>query len=139
MLIGRVVDTFEIKGRGVVVAIDTTYEQLPPDLKLKIDDPIELRMNGEVVLRTKIAGIEHCERRQRHGSCRPSWIKCHCPSGQRSMPSMSPLQRFMEWTTCSPGIARTLPTRCCGNRSSRFAEPTAMSRRRPLAWRNARL
>jgi hypothetical protein len=61
MLVGRVFDTFEIKGRGVVVATDTTYEQLPRDLKLKIGDPIELRVGTEVVLRTRIVGIEHCD------------------------------------------------------------------------------
>jgi hypothetical protein len=54
-----VFDTFEIKGRGVVVATDTTYEQLPRELKLKIDDPIELRMAGVVILQTRIVGIEH--------------------------------------------------------------------------------
>ncbi|HWG44582.1 MAG TPA: hypothetical protein VN688_17520 [Gemmataceae bacterium] len=57
MLIGMVSDTFAIKGRGVVVATDTTYEQLPQDLKLKVGDPIELRNNGVVILRTNVAGL----------------------------------------------------------------------------------
>lgn len=61
MLIGKVVETFEIKGRGVVVATDTTYEQLPNELRLKIGDPLELRLNGKVVLSTNVAGIEHCD------------------------------------------------------------------------------
>jgi hypothetical protein len=59
MLSSNVFDTFEIKGRGVVVATDKTYEQFPGDLKLKIGDRIELRMAGRVVFRTKIVGIEH--------------------------------------------------------------------------------
>jgi len=61
MLVGKVFGTFEIKGRGVVVATETTYERLPRDLKLKIGDPVEFRMGGELVLRTKIVGIEHCD------------------------------------------------------------------------------
>ncbi len=52
-------DTFEIKGRGVVVATDENYEQFPGDLNLKIGDRIELRMGGRVILCTKIVGIEH--------------------------------------------------------------------------------
>jgi len=61
MLAGKVVGTFEIKGHGVVVATDTTYEQLPRELKLKIGDPVELRVDGNVILRTKVVGIEHCD------------------------------------------------------------------------------
>jgi hypothetical protein len=61
MFVGKVIDTFDIKGRGVVVITDTTYEQLPRELTLKIGDPVEIRMDGEVVLRTKIVGIEHCD------------------------------------------------------------------------------
>jgi hypothetical protein len=61
MLVGKVFDTFEIKGRGVVVATDTTYEQLPRELKLKIGDPIEFRVGKDVVLRTTVVGIEHCD------------------------------------------------------------------------------
>ncbi|HWG42734.1 MAG TPA: hypothetical protein VN688_08105 [Gemmataceae bacterium] len=60
MLVGMVADTFDINGRGVVVATDTTYEQLPRNLKFKIGDPIELRRNDVVLLRTSVAGIEHC-------------------------------------------------------------------------------
>lgn len=61
MLVGKVFDTFEIKGRGIVVATDTTYEQLPRELKLRVGDPVELRIGGAVVLQTKIVGIEHCD------------------------------------------------------------------------------
>ena len=61
MFVGKVHDTFEIKGRGVVVATDTTYDQLPRELRLKIGDPIELRVDGKVILRTKVVGIEHCD------------------------------------------------------------------------------
>ena len=59
--LGKVLDTFDIKGRGIVVVTDTTWEQLPRDLKFKIGDPVELRMGGVVVLQTRIAGIEHCD------------------------------------------------------------------------------
>jgi hypothetical protein len=34
---------------------------LPRELKLKIGNPVELRLGAEVVLRTKIVGIEHCD------------------------------------------------------------------------------
>jgi len=61
MLVGKVFDTFDIKGRGLVVATDTTYEQLPRELKLKIGDPVEFRIGGEVVMRSRIVGIEHCD------------------------------------------------------------------------------
>jgi hypothetical protein len=64
------------------------------------------------------------------GSCRPLWIECRYPSGRRSMPCTWRSRRFTEWTSCSPGIARTLPTQRCGSRSSLFAERTATSRRR---------
>jgi hypothetical protein len=55
MLVGKVTETFEIKGRGVLVATDTTYEKLP--CNFKTGDPIELRMSGEIVLRTRIDGF----------------------------------------------------------------------------------
>lgn len=61
MLIGKVTETFLIRGRGVVVTTDTAYEQLPQDLKLKVGDPIEFRRGGALILRTKVAGIEHCD------------------------------------------------------------------------------
>ena len=60
MLVGTVSDTFEIKGRGLVVATDTPYERLPRDLKLRIGDPIEFR-SGCRVLRSTVVGIEHCD------------------------------------------------------------------------------
>jgi len=60
MFVGKILETFEIKGRGIVVATDTTYEKLPHDLRLKIGDSVELRMGGAVILQTRIVGIEHC-------------------------------------------------------------------------------
>ena len=58
MLVGTVADTFEIRGRGLVVATDTPYERLPLDLKLKIGDSIEFRSGGNV-FRSLVVGIEH--------------------------------------------------------------------------------
>jgi hypothetical protein len=69
-------------------------------------------------------------RKKRRGSRRPLWIECRYPSGRRSMPCTWRSRRFTEWITCSPGIARTLPTQRCGTRSSLFAERMATSRRR---------
>ena len=60
MLVGAVADTFEIRGRGLVVATDTPYGRLPSDLKLKIGDPVEFRSGG-CVFRSRIVGIEHCD------------------------------------------------------------------------------
>lgn len=53
----NVADTFNIQGRGVVVATDKRYEELPSWLALKVGDEIELRSDGNAV-RTRIAGIE---------------------------------------------------------------------------------
>jgi hypothetical protein len=58
MLVGAVADTFEIRGRGLVVATDRPYERLPRDLKLKIGDPVEFRSSGRV-FRSRVVGIEH--------------------------------------------------------------------------------
>jgi hypothetical protein len=60
MFVGVVADTFEIRGRGLVVATDTPYEPLPRDLKLKVGDPIEFRSGGRV-FRSRVVGIEHCD------------------------------------------------------------------------------
>jgi hypothetical protein len=61
VLIGNVSDTFEIKERGLILATDRTYEQLPKDLKLKVGDSVELRRDGVVVFRTAVTGIELCD------------------------------------------------------------------------------
>ena len=53
-------DLFQIRGRGVVVETDRTYETLPNALALKVGDPIEFRHMGRTVLRTYVAGIEIC-------------------------------------------------------------------------------
>jgi len=60
MLVGAVSDTFEIRGRGLVVATDTPYERLPRELKLRIGDPIEFRSGGSI-LRSTVVGIEHSD------------------------------------------------------------------------------
>ncbi|MBA4031248.1 MAG: hypothetical protein C0478_10230 [Planctomyces sp.] len=56
----NVVDTFEIQGRGLVVATDMRYKELPSWLAFKIGDEIELHSKSHI-LRTRIAGIEHCD------------------------------------------------------------------------------
>lgn len=60
MLVGTVADTFEIQGRGLIVATDTPLERLPRDLKLKIGDLIEFR-SASRAFRSRVAGIEHCD------------------------------------------------------------------------------
>ena len=57
-LVGAVADTFDIRGRGLVVATDTPYERLPHDLKLRIGDPVEFRSGGRV-FRSLVVGVEH--------------------------------------------------------------------------------
>jgi hypothetical protein len=61
MLIGRVEELFQLSGRGIVVILDKTYEQLSPDLKLKIGNPIAFREGDSVVLESIIKGIEICD------------------------------------------------------------------------------
>jgi hypothetical protein len=63
LYVGNVVDTFDITGRGLVVATNLTYEQLPQCFTLKIGDSVEFRHSGETVLTTTVAGIEHCDPR----------------------------------------------------------------------------
>lgn len=58
MFVGKVLDTFEIRGRGLVVVTDTTHEQLPVELRLHVGDPLEFRDQNVVVLRTRAAGVE---------------------------------------------------------------------------------
>jgi hypothetical protein len=54
----RVADTFDIRGRGVVVAADRTYQTLDIDMRLLIGDPIEFRSDERNPIRTTVAGIE---------------------------------------------------------------------------------
>ncbi len=53
----NVADKFDIQGRGLVVATDKRYEDLPSWLALKVGDDIELRSDGNAV-RTRVTGIE---------------------------------------------------------------------------------
>lgn len=57
----KVVDLFQIAGRGVVVETDKTFETFPQNLRLKIGDQIEIRQKGVVLLITRIAGFEHSD------------------------------------------------------------------------------
>ena len=58
----NVADKFDIQGRGVVVATDKRYEDLPSWLALKIGDDVELR-SEENTVRTRVAGIEFVDPR----------------------------------------------------------------------------
>ena len=60
-LIGRITETFDIEGRGVVAVTDTPYAQLPAELAVRVGDPIELRPDKGSTVRTRLAGIEHCD------------------------------------------------------------------------------
>jgi len=61
MFIGNVADTFEIKGRGVEVAIDRTVDQLPKELRIYVGDPVEFRSAGAALFQTTISGIGFCD------------------------------------------------------------------------------
>ena len=62
MRVGAVSETFEIKGRGLIVVTDTPHERLPRELRLRIGDPIEVRSEGRST-RSAVVGIEHCDPR----------------------------------------------------------------------------
>lgn len=53
----NVAETFVLQNRGVVVATDKRYEELPKEFTLKVGDDVQLRSDGNTV-RTSIAGIE---------------------------------------------------------------------------------
>lgn len=53
----NVADTFEISGRGLIIASDKRLEDLPSWLALKIGDEVEFRSQGQTILRTRITGI----------------------------------------------------------------------------------
>ena len=57
----NVAELFTLQGRGVVVVTDKTFEQLGPSIAVKIGDSIEFRKGNEVVLRSSVQGIEHCD------------------------------------------------------------------------------
>ena len=48
-----------IRGRGLVVESDRTYETLDPEMKLRIGDAIEFRHPGRASIRSRVIGIEH--------------------------------------------------------------------------------
>ena len=56
----KVADHFAIRGRGLIVVTDKTYEQLGPNFVVKIGDPVEFRRDNQVMLRSTVEGIEHC-------------------------------------------------------------------------------
>lgn len=60
MLVGTVADTFEFRGRGLVVTTDTPIERLPRDPKIKTGDLVEFRGAGRI-FRSRIVGIEFCD------------------------------------------------------------------------------
>lgn len=54
-------ETFQITGRGIIVISDLDFESLPSNFKVKIGDPIEVVENSRIILKTSVAGIEHCD------------------------------------------------------------------------------
>ncbi len=56
----KVVDTFQIAGRGLVVATDKTYEAFSGKEPFKVGDAVEVRQDGRTILRTYVAGLELC-------------------------------------------------------------------------------
>lgn len=58
MLIGTVLDTFEIKGRGVVVALDIPEDSIERADRLRVGEALEIICGGDVVARTAITGID---------------------------------------------------------------------------------
>lgn len=61
MFIGTVAETFTLGTRGLVVETDRMFSQLPSELRLKVGDSVVFRIGEREVLRTPIAGIEHCD------------------------------------------------------------------------------
>jgi hypothetical protein len=61
MFIGNVQETFQIAERGIVIALDVTWDTLPDGLILKIGEEIEMRNPDGVSVRTTVAGIEHAD------------------------------------------------------------------------------
>lgn len=59
-LLGTVAEVFRIPHRGVVVATDTPYKWMPPDLRVMIGDDVEFRY-GDSNFRSRIIGIEHAD------------------------------------------------------------------------------
>jgi translation elongation factor EF-Tu-like GTPase len=59
MLLFHVQDTFEIQGRGLVVATDCAIGDC--DFRLKLGDEIEIRNELRPWLRTRITGIEFAD------------------------------------------------------------------------------
>ncbi len=57
----KVMDLFQIPGRGVVVITDKTFEELPRGLGFNIGEPVEIHREGQMVLQTRVVGIEHCD------------------------------------------------------------------------------
>lgn len=56
----KVMDLFQIPGRSVVVITDKTFEELSRGLVFNIEDTVEIHWEGQMVLQSRIAGLEHC-------------------------------------------------------------------------------
>jgi hypothetical protein len=59
--VGKVSELFALGDRGLVVVTDTSYDQLPHNLPIRVGDPIQVSEGGRVVLTSSVLGIEHCD------------------------------------------------------------------------------
>jgi hypothetical protein len=77
-------DVFEITGRGCVLTPGVS-ETTPPDIKIRVRDPIQLRRPDGSVVRTHIHGVEILDRRDRSWcapvSLPPEFTKADIPIG----------------------------------------------------------
>ncbi|MFG0265770.1 MAG: hypothetical protein ACF8AM_11575 [Rhodopirellula sp. JB055] len=55
-----VAETFDISGRGLVIATNKTFATLG-DVVVRIGDPITIRRDSADDLATSVVGIEHCD------------------------------------------------------------------------------
>ena len=55
-----VAETFDIAGRGLVIATNKTFATLD-DVVVRIGDSIAIRRSAADDLRTSVVGIEHCD------------------------------------------------------------------------------
>jgi translation elongation factor EF-Tu-like GTPase len=58
MLVGTIMDTFEIKGRGLVVVVKSQGDRFASDVKLRVGDEIEIVHDAAAKVRAIVAGLE---------------------------------------------------------------------------------
>jgi hypothetical protein len=57
----NVSDSFHLRGRGLVVVADETYETLDPSITLKVGDSLSIRHVASTPFTVTVLGIEHCD------------------------------------------------------------------------------